>query len=167
MKRPQKKRVPCDDIPDGVHFEQVYPPVGGFEVLRWKGGVLLPGAGDSTVARHLYRGTIWYGVMSGMTDDTEELILRALNAMHPKAAMPQKPCSAECPKCGSQDIYRRYRAKGRQFDYDSAYHEQGEDGDIAYGNYRMAVAARDCIEHHCRTCCHEWNTPTLAREEPK
>lgn len=75
-----------------------------------------------------------------------------------------KPCDIPCPKCGSADIYRRWRRKGVVFDYSCADHEQGEDGDIAYGHCREAMATRDCIQHHCRTCGFEWNTPPLAAE---
>lgn len=164
MKR-KPVRVPCDDIPDGVLPDPAHQT---WNVVRWSSGKVLLGPGTAVVARHLYFANTWCGVMSGMTDDMESRIVDALNAADRAAngpVFPAQPCNRPCPKCGSQDIHRRYRPKGRQFDYDSAYHEQGEDGDIAYGNYRTAMATRDCIEHHCRTCCHEWNTPALSTKE--
>lgn len=35
-------------------------------------------AGAST-ARHLYKGTVWHGTLTGMTNETEQIILDSLN----------------------------------------------------------------------------------------
>lgn len=54
-------------------------------VVRWLGGkVVTKEEGCACVARHLYRGAIWCGVMSGMTDHMEKRILDALNNEQPK-----------------------------------------------------------------------------------
>lgn len=82
---------------------------------------------------------------------------------NPPAAYPQKPCDAECTKCGSADVHRTWRPKGQQFAYDSGDHEVGEDKDIAYAKYGVAMATQECIQHHCRTCGFEWNTPPMSR----
>ena len=47
--------------------------------VRWQDGEVIKETGNSGTARHLYFNNIWYGLLSGMTDDTEELILKSLN----------------------------------------------------------------------------------------
>lgn len=83
------------------------------------------------------------------------------SAGQPNTGKAQKPCDVPCPKCGSMDICRTWRPKGCQFAYDSADHAPGEDRDIAYAQYGVAMATQECIQHHCRTCHFEWNTPPL------
>lgn len=86
--------------------------------------------------------------------------------LKPPEAHPQKPCDASCPKCGGSDVYRRYRRKGEEFSREPGEYDSHEDGAIAYDTYR-AMATEECIQHRCRTCGFEWNTPPLTRKEPK
>lgn len=76
-----------------------------------------------------------------------------------------KPCELPCPKCGATDIHRQYRARWSDWQaekyggYSSKYASN-------HGSYRMH-AHKEHIEHHCRTCQHDWQTPPLKKRGPK
>jgi len=50
-----------------------------WSVTRWHEGRVMHKACGPSAARHLYKGGVWYGVMSGMHESTEKLIVNALN----------------------------------------------------------------------------------------
>lgn len=77
------------------------------------------------------------------------------------SAVTPKPCELPCPKCGSQDISRAYRARG------ATWRTSDSDGYVSrfagcYRAYTMS-ANREHIEHHCRTCQHDWQAPPLPK----
>lgn len=55
--------------------------------------------------------------------------------------------SRQCIKCGSADIYTRYRAKG----------ERLESG---WGGTEKGYAQDECLYHICRDCGYTWVAPT-------
>lgn len=60
-----------------------------------------------------------------------------------------KPCEQTCAKCGSADIYYRFRDKGERLDNDlSTVFEYAED---------------ELIRCHCRTCGYRWNSLTAGQ----
>ncbi len=74
--------------------------------------------------------------------------------------MSGKPCEATCPKCGSADVWRTYRAKGLKWDLKrwveckhKYFHEAGWE----------AYASSEHIHHHCRTCQYEWQTSPMRK----
>lgn len=73
---------------------------------------------------------------------------------------PLKPCEVPCPQCGSPDISRCYRAKGKTWSVDDV------DTMNRYATAHMwtRTATDDHLTHHCRCCQHDWQTFTLRGE---
>lgn len=71
-----------------------------------------------------------------------------------------KPCDAPCPKCGSPDINRRFRAKGSDFKAE-AYGRAGTK--YAHASTWHAVVQRDHIHNVCRCCQFKWQSLPLAK----
>ncbi len=75
------------------------------------------------------------------------------------------PCEVTCPKCGSDSVLRRYRARGEEW---QAKEMRGYPSKFA-GNYRSycMTSNREHIEHTCQTCWHEWQTRPLQKVRAK
>lgn len=73
-----------------------------------------------------------------------------------------KPCDISCCKCGSEDIRRKFFAKGedpKPFNYgQSSVTRLNQFVDIKPGN---STTLKQCIVHHCKTCDFEWETAPL------
>ena len=72
-------------------------------------------------------------------------------------AYPGKRCSMPCPKCGSEDIHRRYRRKDEEWNKDIGDYECRETERVEYRTYH-ARAKVECLVHHCRCCDYEWDS---------
>lgn len=70
-----------------------------------------------------------------------------------------KPCEAECPKCGSADVHRKYMEPGQvQVSRDTRIvdNEFVTVADRVAGLSRDVKVKRECIAHHCRECGYDW-----------
>lgn len=76
---------------------------------------------------------------------------------------PTKPCDASCPKCGSVDIHRTFRAAGTRWAT-----REANPGCTKFANERLygREAFANHIEHHCRTCQHDWQGRPLLKRKP-
>ena len=73
------------------------------------------------------------------------------------AAAAGSPCSLPCPKCGSTDINRSYRAgKG---DYN---HDMPDRLDLRKPTHPIYPIKSEYILHICGCCSYRWGTDTLA-----
>lgn len=72
-----------------------------------------------------------------------------------------KPCNIHCPKCGSMDVYRLFRAKGTKMRVDYGDNtpktNKWQRWDDSYGG----VSLKDHIDHHCRMCQYDWQGAPL------
>lgn len=67
------------------------------------------------------------------------------------------PCELPCPKCGSLDVARHFRAAGKSW----TTHNREVENPHAEGHMWLRTAKVDHIEHHCRCCQHDWQTEPL------
>ena len=72
-------------------------------------------------------------------------------------AYPGKRCSMPCPKCGSEDIHRRYRRKDEEWNKDIGDYECRDTERVEDRTYH-ARAKVECLVHHCRCCDYEWDS---------
>ena len=84
---------------------------------------------------------------------------KKLRATTRKRRCPLAPCSAPCPKCGSQDIHRRHAPAGAKLDlgYERRDMERVNEY-VRINGWLDAEVKRECIMHHCRCCQFEWES---------
>lgn len=73
-----------------------------------------------------------------------------------------KPCQIPCEKCGSDDVRRKFIAKGERVpyeDYDKCKSKYGT------GQCRSWSATRDHIHNHCNTCQYTWQTLPMKKRK--
>ena len=96
---------------------------------------------------------------------------KKLRATTRKRRCPLAPCSAPCPKCGSQDILRRHAPAGAKLDIGYERRDMKRINEyVRIDGWLDAEVKRECIMHHCRCCQFEWETapqgPNVA-DEPR
>lgn len=70
------------------------------------------------------------------------------------------PCEEPCPKCGSSDVNRQYRAKGEYIKnekYDRCENK------FAGGRGFSYYAFREHIDNHCRCCHYRWQSRIMKK----
>lgn len=73
--------------------------------------------------------------------------------------MPLAPCSAPCPKCGSQDIHRRHAPAGAKLDLGYERRDMKRVNEyVRINGWLDAEVKKECIMHRCRCCQYEWET---------
>ena len=88
---------------------------------------------------------------------------KKLNRTTRKRRSSLAPCSAPCPKCGSQDIHRRHAPAGAKLDlgYERRDMERVNEY-VRINGWLDAEVKLECIMHHCRCCQFEWETAKSA-----
>ena len=75
-----------------------------------------------------------------------------------------KPCKEYCTKCGSDDVYRRFIAKGEAVPYKGSGNYDSKFRVWERYNWR---ASRDHLHHYCRCCGFAWQGLPLKRHKVK
>jgi hypothetical protein len=75
-----------------------------------------------------------------------------------------KPCEIPCPKCGSLDVNRTYRAEGESLNRRLNPVEPDTEH-VCREELRpfctIMKAKKEFIEHHCRCCRYDWDSDCL------
>lgn len=80
-----------------------------------------------------------------------------------------KPCKMTCPKCGDDDIHRRFISKGTR-----KYVSFGDEEKVRKNMFlkfkddeagRYSTAKSDYITHCCRCCGYRWQTLSMTGEQ--
>ena len=79
------------------------------------------------------------------------------------------PCKQPCPKCGSDDIYRRHLMPGDDARQPGYRMETGRSTDYVDRSRSLEhKTLKECIMHKCRCCDYYWDGSTLdARNKRK
>lgn len=73
-----------------------------------------------------------------------------------------KPCDLPCQKCGSDDVHRKFNAKGAEVENDK--HDRC-DNRYAVGQCNFWKSVRDHLDHKCRCCGYRWQTFPLSKRK--
>ena len=71
----------------------------------------------------------------------------------------ENPCEMTCPKCGGKDIHRQHRDKGDV--WRTEFGGEPETPFVKKHASFSAVAVREHIAHHCRTCQYSFQSRVL------
>ena len=82
-----------------------------------------------------------------------------------RGCMLQPPCHSTCPKCGSDDIYRKYVPDGSQVSSTSDVVPAADDVFFRNSVYGRKLALKECLVNHCRTCGYCWSSNTLDHDK--
>lgn len=70
------------------------------------------------------------------------------------------PSALDCPKCGSDDIHRRFWLEGEHWTRQDLTYREGSNEFIRVEKWAV-YAMRDCVTHRCQTCQWDWSTAPL------
>ena len=78
-----------------------------------------------------------------------------------KSKVDTLPCLMPCPKCGTEDIHRRFFLAGTKWNRDLGGNRTHRDNEFVRVSEYQGTALKDCISHHCRCCAWDWETAPL------